>query len=98
MTVEKTQAATWPSFELAPQGEWERLVPLAPNATDNVFVEVQLYRLDKPQTVYREVHLTLKSCCTLMSAPTLYPVLASGYNGIIDDLLTNTKTNMTPWS
>ena len=94
MTIEKAQAATWPSVVLAPQGEWDRLVPIPPMATDNVFVEVQLYRVDKPQAVYREVNMTLRSCPTLQAAPTRYPVLTSVYNGTIHDLLINIKTSL----
>ncbi len=94
MTIEKAQAATWPSVVLAPQGEWDRLVPIPPKITDNVFVEAQLYRVDNPQTVYREVNLTLHSCPVLQVAQTPYPVLTSVYNGTIYDIPANIKTKM----
>jgi hypothetical protein len=94
MTIEKAQAATWPSVVLAPQGEWGLLVSIPPEATDNVYVEVQLYRIDKPQKVYREVNVTLHSCPTLQVTPNAYPVLASLYNGTIYDILANIETNI----
>ncbi|HCI82129.1 MAG TPA: hypothetical protein DHW02_20845, partial [Ktedonobacter sp.] len=59
MTTNGSQVTTWPSVVLAPQQEWNRLVPVTVGATGSTFVEVQLYRLDKPQSVYRQVHLTV---------------------------------------
>ncbi len=94
MTVEQARATTWPSIALAPQGEWDRQVSIPPGATDNVSVEVQLYRVDKPQAAYREVNVTLHSCPTLHSIPTPYPVLATTYNGTIHDIPVNIATNM----
>jgi uncharacterized membrane protein len=59
MTTNGSQATTWPSVVLAPQQEWNRLVPVTVGTTGSTFVEVQLYRLDKPLSVYRQVHLTV---------------------------------------
>lgn len=70
MTVKQAQATTWPSIALAPGQEWDRLVPIPPGATDNVSVEVQLYRLNKPQAVYRQVNVTLYRCPTSQITPT----------------------------
>jgi len=52
---------TEPSVVLAPQGEWDRLVPVTLTAAGNAYIEVRLYRLDRPETVYREVHVTFYS-------------------------------------
>ena len=92
LTVEKAQVATWSSVVLAPQQEWKRSVLIPPGVTNDVYVKVQLYRVDKPQTVYREVNVILHSCPTLQVTP--YPVLGSAYNGTIYDIPTNIKTNM----
>ncbi|GAC1398992.1 MAG: hypothetical protein NVS4B12_05010 [Ktedonobacteraceae bacterium] len=59
MTTNGGQATSWSSIVLAPQQKWQHLVPIAPEAIDTIYVEAQLYRLDKPQTVYRSVHITL---------------------------------------
>ncbi len=95
MTMNGTQVTTWPAVVLAPQGEWDRLVPILPTAADAVSIEGRLYRLDKPQAVYREVHVTLYSCPTSKVAPTPYPVLASTYSGTIHDIPTGLTTKMT---
>ncbi len=89
MTVRGAGVTTWPSVVLAPQEEWNRLVPIPPVATDKVSVEVQLYRVDKPQAVYREVNLTLHRCPT-----THHPVLASVYKGTIHNIPANITTTM----
>lgn len=59
MNMNEAQATTWPSIVLASQQEWKQLVPISLGTPGNIFVEVRLYRLDKPQSVYRQVHLTL---------------------------------------
>jgi uncharacterized membrane protein len=64
MTMNGMQLTTWPSVALAPQEEWDRQVLINPSATGKVHVEVQFYRLDEPQTVYRKADLTLDSCPT----------------------------------
>jgi uncharacterized membrane protein len=61
MTANGDSVATWSSLSLAPQEEWVRLVPVAPSASDNIYVDVHLYQADKPVTVYREVHLTFSN-------------------------------------
>jgi uncharacterized membrane protein len=59
MTMNSTQVATWSSVSLVPQEQWEQIEPVKPGTSSNSFVEVRLYRLDKPQTVYQKVDLTL---------------------------------------
>ncbi len=59
MTMNSTQVATWPSVSLVPRQQWEQTEPVNPGSSRNMFVEVRLYRLDKPQTVYQKVDLTL---------------------------------------
>ena len=61
MTINGAQATTWSSVVLAPQAEWNQSVSIKPGATDNIYIEARLYRADKPETVYRNVHLTLHS-------------------------------------
>ncbi len=61
MTINGAQATTWPSVVLAPQAEWNRSVSIKPGTTDNIYIEARLYRADKPEAVYRNVHLTLHS-------------------------------------
>ncbi|SRR5712692_2043216 len=70
MTMNGVPAITWPSVVLAPQEEWDRLVPIPPTAAEEVYIEGRLYRLDKPAAVYREVHVTLHSCATSPLTPT----------------------------
>jgi uncharacterized membrane protein len=63
VTRNGTQVASWPSIMLAPRQEWNRLVPISPGAArGDVVVNAQLYRLDQPGSIYREVHVTLHSC------------------------------------
>jgi uncharacterized membrane protein len=64
MTTNNVNVTTWPSIVLAPQEEWDRQVLINPSVLGNVNVEAQLYRLDKPQTVYRTADLTLDNCPT----------------------------------
>lgn len=94
MTMGGARATTWPSIVLAPQAEWGRLVPIPPGTTDSVSVEAQLYRVDKPQAVYRKVNLTLHNCPTSQVTPTPYPALANAYNGTIYEVVANLTTNM----
>jgi uncharacterized membrane protein len=59
MYVDGNQVNIWSSVVLAPQEQWNRQVPLSVALTNSIFVKVLLYRLDKPEAAYREVHLTL---------------------------------------
>jgi uncharacterized membrane protein len=64
MTTSGAKLTTWPSIVLKPQEEWDQLVPLPREATDNVAVEAQLYRIDAPRILYREVNVSLRNCPT----------------------------------
>ena len=59
MTINGSLVETWPSIILMPEHEWNLLVPLNPGKTDNMYVAIQLYRLDNPGIVYRKVSLLL---------------------------------------
>ncbi len=57
-----TQVALWPSIMLTTQQEWDRVLPVSPAVGGSTVVDAQLYRLDQPGVIYREVHVTLRSC------------------------------------
>lgn len=59
VTTNGKQLTSWPSIILAPQQKWQQVLPIISDATDTLYVEAQLYRLDQQQTTYRSVHLTL---------------------------------------
>jgi len=60
LAVNGIRANTWPALVLAPQEKWERLVPISPGPTSSIYVEAWLYKSDKPETVYHQVHMTLQ--------------------------------------
>ena len=90
MVTNGDQGTTWPSVVLAPQEEWDQLVPIIPKTTENVHVEAQLYQLDKPQAVYRKVNVTLYGC----PAAQINPSLASAYSGIMYNIPLGLKTKI----
>ena len=94
MTANGDSIEAWPALTLGPQQEWFHLVPITPGIAKNIIVKAQLYRLDKPEAVYRTVNLTLYSCPTSQVAPTSHPSLASAYNGTIHDIPANITTTM----
>lgn len=61
MTINDTQVGEWSPVALVPQEEWDRLVPISFGPTGSAYIEVKLYRLDKPEAIYRDVHMTLNS-------------------------------------
>lgn len=61
MTNNKSQIIAKSPIILTPQGEWDQVVSIKPSTSNNMYIEVQLYRVDEPGTVYRDVHLTLHS-------------------------------------
>ncbi len=61
MTSNGVPVTTWSSVVLAPQQEWKQSVSIKSQASNNMYVEARLYRADKPESVYREVHMTLNS-------------------------------------
>ncbi|MHB8600294.1 MAG: DUF1616 domain-containing protein [Ktedonobacteraceae bacterium] len=56
--VNGTQIGSWSSIALAPRKEWVQSVQVIPGLSHSMSIEAQLYRVDKPDTVYRNVHLT----------------------------------------
>ncbi|SRR6266571_4997843 len=62
-----TQLALWPSIMLTTQQEWDRVLPVSPAVGGSTVVDAQLYRLDQPGVIYREVHVTLRSCGILQT-------------------------------
>jgi len=62
-----TQVALWPSIMLTTQQEWDRVLPVSPAVGGSTVVDAQLYRLDQPGVIYREVHVTLRSCGILQT-------------------------------
>ncbi len=69
VTVQESQTANWSSVNLEPQQQWNQLVQIPPEAVANVHVAAQIYRFDKPNTVYRNVASTLYGCPTLHATP-----------------------------
>ncbi len=73
VTVDGAQADTWPSIVLAPQEKWVQSVPVTPDTASTMSIEAQLYRADKPNIAYRNVHLIFhistgsKKCGSLAS-------------------------------
>ncbi len=59
ITMNSAQTMSWPTLTLAPNQLWERSVAVTPTTAKNMFVEMRLYRNDKPTVMYREVHMTL---------------------------------------
>jgi uncharacterized membrane protein len=80
MTVQGIPTASWSTIALAPQEQWSRAVPISSKLTNEVHVAAQLYRLDKPETVYRNVEATLYGCPALQTTPTAYSGLNRIYN------------------
>lgn len=64
MTVNSIKTMAWSSLVLAPDQTWERSIAVKLATTKDMFVELKLYRDDKPTVVYREVHLTLTVAST----------------------------------
>ncbi|HTK08031.1 MAG TPA: hypothetical protein VL485_12735 [Ktedonobacteraceae bacterium] len=61
LSVNGTVTKTWPTISLAPHHAWQQQVSLAQPASNNAYVELRLYRSGQLNSVYREVHATLKS-------------------------------------
>lgn len=72
MIVMENKVTSWSPVVLAPEQEWNQLVPIPPQTTHNVSVEVQLYRLDKPLAIYREAHAVLDNCASAGSTPRVH--------------------------
>lgn len=61
MTINGEPVTTWSSIRLTPQQKWQHTISITPQPTDNLSVEVQLYRLDTPQLVYRKANVTFSN-------------------------------------
>jgi uncharacterized membrane protein len=60
MNLNNVQVKTWQSLTLASQQEWDQSVLIHPKFVNAaIHVEIMLYRVNEPKTVYREVHMTL---------------------------------------
>lgn len=60
MTINGTQTKSWTSVVLAPQQAWDQAIPVDTTTSSSpIYLEAQLYRADKPNSMYREVHMTL---------------------------------------
>lgn len=53
------QLHTWPVVTLVPKQQWYQSVALNSGDIESAYIDAQLYRLDKPASVYREAHITL---------------------------------------
>ena len=60
VTVNNTPLQVWNAVNLAPKEKWERIVSIQ-TVSNNAYVEAKLYNLDRPEVVYREVHMTLNN-------------------------------------
>ncbi|HXR64689.1 MAG TPA: DUF1616 domain-containing protein [Ktedonobacteraceae bacterium] len=58
VNTNRAQTASWSSVSLVPQQQWAQLEPIPVGGDTSLVVQVQLYRLDQPQTIYRHVDLT----------------------------------------
>ena len=67
LSVQGSLMKTWAPVTLASQQEWNATETLAAAPSTNVSVKLQLYRLDRPQDVYREATVTLHGCATTMA-------------------------------
>ncbi len=61
VTINGTQVNSWSSVVLAPQEKWNQSISINPEAAASIYIEAQLYRADKPNSTYRDVHLTMHS-------------------------------------
>jgi uncharacterized membrane protein len=59
ITMNGKLVRTWSSVVLKPEQTWNQVVLIPSSGAHSLYIEAQLYRLDQPQSVYRNVHLTL---------------------------------------
>ncbi len=57
--VNGNQVGNWSQVVLAPHQKWEQPVFLNATSVSSMYIEAQLYRVDKPGIIYRVVHLLL---------------------------------------
>ncbi len=64
-TLNAAQVTAWPALVIAPNQAWQQTLSVAPvKSAQRTLVVVKLYKQSKPDTVYREVHMTLPAMCT----------------------------------
>ncbi len=61
LSVNGKTAQIWASIVLAPHQQWNQAVQVVLNPQEDAYVKAELYRLDRPETVYRSVNLLLRS-------------------------------------
>ncbi len=59
VTMNGKPLQSWSEIRLAPQEMWNQVVAITPGISNSMYLNVNLYRVDQPQLVYRTVHLTL---------------------------------------
>lgn len=57
--VNGNQVKSWSSVVLVPQEKWEQSISINPQSSASFYIEAQLYRADKPDSTYRDTHLTM---------------------------------------
>lgn len=58
MTTNKTRTASWDSVTLSPNEQWLQQASTPVGTNTSLFILVQVYRLDRPKTVYLHTDLT----------------------------------------
>lgn len=60
ITVNAVQTNAWSSVVLHPQQKWVQDVLIKPGTvtSDSLYIDARLYKTDKPETAYQDVHLT----------------------------------------
>lgn len=56
--INNTHTNSWPAIVLSPQQKWSRSITVTPGNRSILNIQVQLYRNDKPDTIYRSAHVT----------------------------------------
>jgi len=59
MTINGIEVNPASFISLAPEQQWEKLVPISFKVINDAHIEARLYRSDKPKTVYRTASLAL---------------------------------------
>jgi Predicted membrane protein len=67
LKINNTHTNNWSSITLSPQQKWSRSVSVTPGNTSSLNIQAQLYRADKPDTIYRSAHITFH-VATIMKA------------------------------
>lgn len=101
VSVNNIQLALLPSMTIAPQKEWDMLVPVLPGAAGSAYVSAQLYRVSQPKSAYRTVDLLVpnlggntqgKATCGTQNTSDAPSMLFSAYNGTMHIITTSVVT------